>query len=211
VKSRGGATNISQLVIIALAAILVVGDGLAYVSISNSGGNLSVQSSPTTGCASSTSSSNTGGTGSSASSEAQTSATSTNAGTTGASSTGSASSTGGGVTASTSTTNCNSTSTGSGSSSGSTITIPQGAATGLNFAPASLTVAPGTTITWDDQDSLAQHNVAFTSVPSGASTPGTSPNLQKGSTFQVTLSTPGTYHYECQYHSSWMLGTITVT
>jgi plastocyanin len=55
------------------------------------------------------------------------------------------------------------------------------------------------------------HNVAFTSVPSGATTPGVSPNLNKGSTYQVTLTTPGVYKYECQYHSGWMQGTITVT
>jgi plastocyanin len=100
-----------------------------------------------------------------------------------------------------------------GASGSSTITIPQGAGTGLNFSPSSLTVSSGTTITWVDHDTSATHNVYFTSVPSGASTPSPnpSPNLNNGNTFSVTLTTPGTYHYECQYHSGWMQGTITVT
>jgi plastocyanin len=105
------------------------------------------------------------------------------------------------------------TTTSGASSSGTTVTIPQGAggAQEANFSPASLTVASGTTVMWTDQDTDAVHNIAFTSVPSGASTPAVSPNLSKGSTFQVTLTTPGTYKYECQYHSGWMQGTIVVT
>jgi plastocyanin len=35
--------------------------------------------------------------------------------------------------------------------------------------------------------------------------------MQDGNTFTVTMTTPGTYTYECQYHSAWMKGTITVT
>ena len=53
--------------------------------------------------------------------------------------------------------------------------------------------------------------VGRAAVPSGASTPGSSPNLSTGDTFQATLTTPGTYHYECQYHSSWMQGVIVVS
>ena len=61
-----------------------------------------------------------------------------------------------------------------------------------------------------DQDSVAKHNVDFSSGPSGATLPSASPNLVKGSTFQVTLTTAGTYDYHCDYHS-WMVATITVT
>ena len=92
-----------------------------------------------------------------------------------------------------------------------TVSIPLGASNGLNFSPSDMEVTPGTTITWTDQDNSAAHDIAFTSVPAGASAPGNSPNLAVGSTFQVTLTTPGTYHYECQYHSSWMHGIIVVT
>ncbi|MDA4134261.1 MAG: plastocyanin/azurin family copper-binding protein [Thaumarchaeota archaeon] len=80
----------------------------------------------------------------------------------------------------------------------------------MNFSPATLNVAPGTTITFVDQDSSAVHNVDFTSGPSGAALPPTSPSLMNGQTFVVTLTTPGTYTYHCDYHT-WMLGTITVT
>lgn len=92
--------------------------------------------------------------------------------------------------------------------------MPQGAGTGANFSPSRLTVSSGTTITWVDHDTSApMHNIYFTSVPSGAAMPSPNPslNLTNGDTFSVTLTTPGNYHYECQYHSSWMHGTITVT
>jgi plastocyanin len=106
-------------------------------------------------------------------------------------------------------------STNTSSASPGTIIIPLGAggAQKANFDPASITVAPGTVITWQDQDSDAIHNIYFTSVPTGASmpSPNPSPNLNKGSTFSVTLTTAGTYKYECQYHSGWMQGTITVS
>lgn len=116
---------------------------------------------------------------------------------------------------STATSTSTSTSTSSGSSTsaaGATITIPQGAGTGKNFSPNTLTVTAGTTITFVDDDSLATHNVYFTSMPSGATiSPNPSPDLIKGDSFTVTLTVPGTYNFVCQYHSSWMTGTITVT
>jgi cytochrome c oxidase subunit 2 len=107
----------------------------------------------------------------------------------------------------------NSSSTGTVTGPTVTVNLPQGAggAQELNFSPASVSVASGTTIMFVDQDSTATHNVAFTSVPSGATTPAVSPNLSKGSVFEVTLTTAGTYKYECQYHSGWMQGTIVVT
>jgi plastocyanin len=95
-----------------------------------------------------------------------------------------------------------------------TITIPQGAgsAAQLNFSPSTMTVASGTTLTFVDQDNSAPHNVYFTSVPSGATiSQNPSSVLMQGDTYTVTLTTPGTYHYECQFHSGWMQGTITVT
>jgi plastocyanin len=93
--------------------------------------------------------------------------------------------------------------------------MPQGAGSGKNFAPASITVVVGVnnTIEWIDQDSIAPHNVYFTTVPNGATNPnpaGGPPTLVKGDTYTVTLTTPGTYDYECQFHSTWMLATITV-
>ncbi|MDG6926223.1 MAG: cupredoxin domain-containing protein [Nitrososphaerota archaeon] len=95
-----------------------------------------------------------------------------------------------------------------------TVYLPLGAGgpQQLNFSPATLTVAAGTTITFVDQDTYAPHDVYFTSVPAGASVPtNPSPVLTNGDTFTVTLTTPGTYHYECQFHPLWMQATIVVT
>ena len=95
--------------------------------------------------------------------------------------------------------------------------IPQGAGSGKNFDPSTVTVPSGTTVTFQDQDSLAPHNVWFTSVPSGATNPNTAANqangyeILKGQSVSYTLTTPGTYDYVCQFHQSWMTGTITVT
>jgi plastocyanin len=93
-----------------------------------------------------------------------------------------------------------------------TITLPSGVGDNqqLNFSPSTLSVSPGTTITFVDQDSTAVHNIDFQTGPSGATLPGTSPNLRDGDTYSVTLTTPGTYTYVCDYHA-WMKGTITVS
>jgi len=110
-----------------------------------------------------------------------------------------------------------STSTTASSGGATTITIPVGVGAhedSLNFQPASVSVAPGTTITWVNQDTTSIHNVYFLTMPTGASiSPNPSPDTDKWSNnqFSVTLTVPGTYTYECQYHSGWMQGTITVT
>ena len=103
------------------------------------------------------------------------------------------------------------TSSASNSASGTTITIPLGAGNGANFSPTSLTVASGTTITFVSQDT-ATHNIRFTVIPAGATIPGGTPstNLKQGNTYTVTLTTPGTYTFICDYHT-WMKGTVTVT
>ncbi len=99
-----------------------------------------------------------------------------------------------------------------GSTNTSTVTIPSGtgASQGLNFSPQSISVASGTTIKFVNNDNTL-HTVTFTSAPSGVSLASISDSsLAAGSTFTVTLSTPGTYQYHCTIHS-WMTGTITVT
>jgi cytochrome c oxidase subunit 2 len=102
----------------------------------------------------------------------------------------------------------------SGNGQTQTVDLPQGAGSGKNFSPPSLTVTAGTTINFVDQDSIAPHNVYFTSVPTGAANPNPSagpPTLVNGDTYSVTLTTPGTYDYECQFHATWMQATIVVT
>ena len=82
----------------------------------------------------------------------------------------------------------------------------------LNFSPVQATVVIGVnnTITWTNEDTVI-HDVDFSSVPSGSSvTVGTSsPNLKNGQTWTITLTTPGTYKYVCDYHG-WMSASITV-
>lgn len=72
-----------------------------------------------------------------------------------------------------------------------------------SFAPANLTVAAGTTVTWSNRDGIA-HTVtgdALAFDDSGVLAPGQS--------FSQTFDTPGAFPYRCDPHP-WMEGTITV-
>ncbi len=62
------------------------------------------------------------------------------------------------------------------------------------------------TVTWTNGDSAA-HTVTSTSAPSCASFD--SGNMNSGATYTHTFTVPGTYRYDCRYHS-WMTGTILV-
>jgi plastocyanin len=73
---------------------------------------------------------------------------------------------------------------------------------GFAFGPAAITVRPGTTVTWTQQDE-DQHTVtaddgSFTSSP-----------LTTGQTFTHTFAAPGTYRYHCSIHP-FMHGTVVV-
>ena len=80
---------------------------------------------------------------------------------------------------------------------GSAITIQNFA-----FAPASLTVKAGTTVTWTNTDGPT-HSVKWAD-----GTAGSSP-LATGSSYTRTFAAPGTYAYVCGIHAS-MHGTIVV-
>jgi plastocyanin len=76
----------------------------------------------------------------------------------------------------------------------------------FSFMPMDLTVAPGTTVTWTNNDSVA-HTVTWDdgSVDSGL--------FGQGETFSFTFDTPGTYGYYCKPHGSpgsGMHGSVTV-
>jgi len=71
---------------------------------------------------------------------------------------------------------------------------------GFAFQPATTTVAPGTTITWINQDSVA-HTVAIGGTES--------PRLNMGDSWSYTLDTAGTFDYICGLHPS-MKGQIVV-
>ena len=74
---------------------------------------------------------------------------------------------------------------------------------GFAFQPATLTVPPGTTVTWTNQDN-APHTV--TSVDGKFD----SGSLSKGQKFSFNFTEPGVYDYHCKIHPS-MRGQIEVT
>ncbi len=85
-----------------------------------------------------------------------------------------------------------------------TVLVPNGAYLGntTGFAPPTLTVAAGTTVTWGNNDVTAHTTTSDTGV-------WNSNNLNSGNTFSFKFDTPGTYKYHCTIHS-FMNGTIVV-
>jgi plastocyanin len=82
--------------------------------------------------------------------------------------------------------------------SGNQVTID-----GFAFAPATLTVAAGTSVTWTNRDE-EPHTVA---ASDGSFR---SPGMGTGATFSHTFATPGTFDYVCSIHPM-MHGTVVVT
>ncbi|HCL83158.1 MAG TPA: plastocyanin [Chitinophagaceae bacterium] len=94
-----------------------------------------------------------------------------------------------------------------GYSSGNNNTPPPGTANAvsivnMSFSPANLTVSPGTTVTWTNNDAMT-HTVTAddNSFNSG--------NMATGSKFSKAFAAAGTYPYHCSIHAG-MTGTITV-
>ncbi|MGI5458684.1 cupredoxin domain-containing protein [Streptomyces sp. CA-249302] len=71
----------------------------------------------------------------------------------------------------------------------------QVAMSGYAFAPRSLTITAGDTVTWTNQDQ-APHDVKTSSGPAAVH----SPMLSKGGSWSHTFGTPGTYGYACTVH-----------
>jgi plastocyanin len=84
-------------------------------------------------------------------------------------------------------------------------TVPAGGISidNFTFAPASLTVKAGTTVTWTNRDDIphgiAESNNAFKK----------SKALDTDDSFSFTFTTPGTYKYFCYIHPH-MVGTVVV-
>jgi plastocyanin len=72
----------------------------------------------------------------------------------------------------------------------------------FSFAPPSITIGPGQTVTWTNKDSTT-HTVT---EDKGA---WDSKNLAVGATFQQKFDQAGTFTYHCNIHSS-MKGTVVV-
>lgn len=82
--------------------------------------------------------------------------------------------------------------------SGNQVTID-----GFAFAPATLTVSAGTTVTWVNRDE-EPHTVAASDGSFH------SPGMGTGASFTHVFSTPGTFDYVCSIHPM-MRGTVVVT
>jgi plastocyanin len=79
----------------------------------------------------------------------------------------------------------------------------------IQFEPAEVSVAPGDTVTWVNDESVP-HDVAQTSGPGGEFSSGPEGGMSDGDTFEHTFEEPGTYEYVCRVHAPGMAGTITV-
>jgi len=94
--------------------------------------------------------------------------------------------------------------------SSASVSMPNGVGNsqGLNYVPASVTVAKGGSVVWKNNDPVP-HTVTATSFPPGA-TRFDSGNMNPNATYTVTFTVSGTYNYVCSYHP-WMHGTVIVT
>jgi len=73
-----------------------------------------------------------------------------------------------------------------------------------SFAPASVTITKGGTVTWTNEAGTTPHNVTFSST--GA--PANIANFTTGSSAR-TFPNVGTFSYQCTNHAG-MSGTVTV-
>jgi plastocyanin len=70
-----------------------------------------------------------------------------------------------------------------------------------------LVIGVNDTVTWTNDDPAA-HTVSSTNAPSSCAS-FNSGNMNSGASYTHTFTVPGTYSYDCRYHS-WMTGTIVV-
>ncbi len=72
------------------------------------------------------------------------------------------------------------------------------------FTPKTLTVAPGTTVTWTNNDTMPHNVMSTKSLSLNSPTTGVfaSSTLSQGQTFSFTFSAKGVYFYECSIHKS---------
>ncbi len=78
------------------------------------------------------------------------------------------------------------------------------------FAPPTLQITAGTTVTWTNRDA-ADHQIINDATGQAAQGALFMSNpLPQGATYSFTFTTAGTYPYHCNIHPS-MKGTITVT
>ena len=83
-----------------------------------------------------------------------------------------------------------------------TVDLPQS----YKFAPASIVVSTGATVTWTNHDNFS-HSVQF--LDGGL--PGDPLVMQPGQTVTFTFDKTGTFNYQCHFHPQNMKGTVTVS
>jgi plastocyanin len=79
------------------------------------------------------------------------------------------------------------------------------------FSPRQVTIKSGQTVRWVNTDNVF-HTVTSTNSldrlrPNGRFNKSLS---RRGQTFDYTFRQPGTYHYYCQPHAPFMVGTVRV-
>ncbi len=79
----------------------------------------------------------------------------------------------------------------------------------IQFSPNELTVKPGTTVTFTNEESVP-HDVDKTGGPGPKFSSGPQGGMGDGDTYELTLDKPGRYDYVCRVHAPGMAGTITV-
>lgn len=79
---------------------------------------------------------------------------------------------------------------------------------GFRFQPSELTVAPGTTVTWTNEDDI--RHTATSGEPGAPDGTFAVPLDGKGSAGSFTFADAGTFAYYCEVHES-MLGTVVVS
>lgn len=74
----------------------------------------------------------------------------------------------------------------------------------MKFAPTSVTLAVGGTITWTNRDDMGHTITPADKTQWGSEGSGDDPEtwLQNGDSWGFTFSKPGTYHYYCVPHAS---------
>ncbi len=101
---------------------------------------------------------------------------------------------------------------------GTNIAIPQGAGASASadcvttnncFSPNPLNVAPGTTVTWTNNDQVSHTITSGKVSDSNAGSLFDSGLVKPGNTFQFTFATAGTVNYFCTVHP-WMIGQVIV-
>jgi plastocyanin len=98
---------------------------------------------------------------------------------------------------------CSSATSGSNASPVATTTVDLPAS--YRFVPAAISVHPGDTVTWTNDDHFT-HSVQF--LDGGL--PTDPMEMQPGQSVTFTFPSPGTFSYQCHLHPQNMKGSVTV-